>query len=107
LQNPKSPAYSALEIAVQSQEFDIILHPVMKRLIDVKWQQFGRKGAVFNLCLNLLYAILWTILAVTSPTEGDQLYFPWSRNAWRLVISVIVCLMTIDEIRKQITGIDI
>ena len=105
MQDPKSPAYSALEIAVQNHEFDIILHPVMKRFIDVKWQQFGRTGAVSNLCFNLLYAIMWTILAVTSPTEGDELYLPWSRKAWRLVISVLLCLMTINEIRKQITGI--
>lgn len=105
LQDPKSPAYSALEIAVQNQEFDIILHPVMKRLIDVKWQQFGRNGAVSNLGLNLLYAILWTILGVTSTTDGDELYLPWSRKAWRLVLSGIVCLMTVDEVRRQITGI--
>ncbi|XP_028395796.1 transient receptor potential cation channel subfamily V member 3-like [Dendronephthya gigantea] len=104
LQDPKSPAYSALEIAVQNQEFDIILHPVMKRLIDVKWQQFGRNGAVSNLGLNLLYAILWTILGVTSTTNGDELYLPWSRKAWRLVLSGVVCLMTIDEVRRQITG---
>ena len=104
LQDPKSPAYSALEIAVQNQEFDIVLHPVMKRLIDVKWQKFGRQGAVSSLCLNMLYAILWTILAVTSPLQGDELYLPWSRKAWRLVISGIVCLMTIDEIRRQVTG---
>ena len=77
----------------------------MKRLIDVKWQKFGRQGAVSNLGLNLIYAILWTILAVTSPKDGDELYLPWSRKAWRLVISVVVCLMTIDEIRKQVTGI--
>lgn len=76
----------------------------MKRLIDVKWQQFGRKGAIINLGLNLLYAIMWTVLAVTSTTDGQNLYLPWSENVWRLVVSIIVCLMTTDEIRRQITG---
>ena len=76
----------------------------MKRLIDVKWQQFGRKGAVSNLSLNLLYALLWTIFAVMSPARGEEFYTPWSRNIWKLVIFGIVCLMTVDEIRRQITG---
>ena len=76
----------------------------MKRLIDVKWQQFGRKGAVSNLSLNLLYALLWTIFAVMSPAQGEEFYTPWSRNVWKLVIFGIVCVMTVDEIRKQITG---
>lgn len=104
LQDPKSPAYTALEIAVQHQEFDIILHPVMQRLILVKWQKFGRLWAITDLAMNLVYAILWSVLAVTSPIDGKELYLPWSEKAWRLAIFVIVCLMTLDEIRRQITG---
>ena len=102
--DPKSPAYSALEVAVQNQEFDIILHPVMQRLIFIKWQKFGKFGATKDLVINLLYAVLWTVLAVSTPTHGDSFYIPLKANAWRLMISILVCLLTIDEIRKQLTG---
>ncbi|XP_046860869.1 transient receptor potential channel pyrexia-like isoform X4 [Xenia sp. Carnegie-2017] len=104
LEDPKSPAFSPLEIAVHNQEFDVILHPVMKRLVDVKWQQFGRHEAICNFVINILYAVLWTILAVTSPADANALYLPWLKNSWRIALSMIVCLMTLDEIRRQVTG---
>ena len=104
LKEQKTPARTPLEIAVQNERFDIIMHPVMQRLIAVKWKMYGKRGAVWDLVLNLVYTILWTVLAVTLPKHGRDLYLPIGKNSWRLVIGILLVIFTIMEIRKQIIG---
>ena len=104
LKEQKTPARTPLEIAVQNERFDIIMHPVMQRLIAVKWKMYGKWGAVQDLVLNLLYTILWTILAVSLPKQGRDLYLPIAENSWRLVIGILLVIYTIVEIRKQVIG---
>ncbi|XP_028405932.1 uncharacterized protein LOC114528470 isoform X2 [Dendronephthya gigantea] len=102
LKEEKTPARTPLEIAVQNERFDIIMHPVMQRLIGVKWQCYGKWGAVQDLALNLIYTTLWTLLAITLPKYGRDLYIPIGPNSWRLVVGIFLILLTIVEIRKQI-----
>ena len=104
LKDQKTPARTPLEIAVQNERFDIILHPVMQRLIGVKWQMYGKWGAVQDLVLNLVYTILWTAIGVTLPKYGRDLYLPIRENVWRLTIGVLLILLTFVEIRKQVTS---
>ena len=101
LKEQKTPARTPLEIAVQNERFDIIMHPVMQRLIGVKWNMYGKWGAILDLVINLLYTILWTVLAVTLPNYGRDLYLPLGKNSWRLVIDIMIIFFTILEIRKQ------
>jgi hypothetical protein len=102
LTEQKTPARTPLEIAVQNERFDIIMHPVMQRLIAVKWQMYGKWGAILDLVVNLVYTILWTVLAVTLPRHGRDLYIPLTTNIWRLFIVGILVLLTLVEIKKQI-----
>ena len=102
LQEEQTHARTPLEIAVQNERYDVVMHPVMRRLIGVKWQIYGKWGAILDLVLNLIYTILWTVLAVTLPKHGRDLYIPLKSNVWRLVIVFILILLTLVEIRKQI-----
>ena len=104
LTEKKTPARTPLEIAVQNERFDIIMHPVMQRLISVKWKMYGKWGAILDLVINLVYTILWTVLAVTLPKHGRDLYLPVGEKSWRLVIGILLMFLTILEIRKQIIG---
>ena len=104
LKEKKTPARTPLEIAVQNERYDIIMHPVMQRLIAVKWKMYGKWGAVMDLVLNLVYTILWTVLAVTLPMYGRDLYLPIEKKSWRLVIGILLVVFTVWEIRKQIIG---
>ena len=102
LKEEKTPARTPLEIAVQNERFDIIMHPVMQRLIAMKWQIYGKWGAVLDLVVNLVYTILWTVFAVTLSRHGRDLYFPITSNIWRVIIDIFLILLTLVEIRKQI-----
>ena len=57
-----------------------------------------------DLVLNLMYTILWTVEGVTMPRHGYELYHPPEENIWRLIISGILILCTLMEIKKQVTS---
>ena len=57
-----------------------------------------------DLALNLTYTILWTVESVTMPRRGYQLYLPPKENISRLIISGIIILFTLMEIKKQVTS---
>lgn len=105
LEDKKSGARTPLEVAIQTQQFDIVMHPVMQRLVYIKWQKFGRQGAWLDLATNLLFSILWTVLGVTMPHDADKLYKPLQECWWRLVLAILVMFLTFVEIFKQIASI--
>ena len=72
----RNKARSPLEVAIQYEQYSIVMHPVMKRLINVKWEFFGKKGAQVDLVVNVVVAFVWTILGITMPLQADQLYWP-------------------------------
>jgi hypothetical protein len=104
LNETPSPARTPLEVAVENNRLDVIMHPVIRRLISVKWRVFGKLGGIGALLLNLLYATLWTIMAVTIPTTKEDAYFPLPDKIWRWIIAVIIAILTIYEIVQQISG---
>lgn len=57
----KTYARSPLEVIVQYQQFDLIMHPVFQRLLSVKWRLFGKRGSIQMLALNFFYTLLWTV----------------------------------------------
>jgi len=87
-------AKSPLEAIVEHQQIDLILHPVITRLIDVRWQQFGRRVAWWNLLLNVLYVVIWTVVAVYVPWYiRPQYSFP--QDGARIAFLVIGTLFSV------------
>ena len=97
-------ATAPLVEAVQHNQFELIMHPVFQRLINVKWEKFGKTGAWMSLIVNIIFAILWTLLAVTQPLDASQHYTPLSSQWWRLSVEIVVILLTINEIRIQVVN---
>ena len=84
--------------------FDVIMHPVMRKLIAVKWKIYGKRGAIIDMAFNLLYTILWTIESVTMPRHGHELFNPIHEQAWRLTLHAVIFLFTLMEIKKQVAS---
>ena len=72
------------------------MHPVILRLIAIKWQLFGKYHSIINTAFNLLYTLLWTTLGVTLPkTKVKNYYTPMSDNVWRIVLEIMCCGMSL------------
>ena len=95
-------AKTALEVIVQLKQFDLIMHPVIQRLIAVKWNYFGKRGAWWQVITNLFFVILWTVLGVTTPYKANELFDPIEKKWWRVVIGSLALLMTLNFIRQEV-----
>ncbi|XP_076824504.1 uncharacterized protein LOC143470330 isoform X2 [Clavelina lepadiformis] len=97
-------AKNPLEVIVQYRQLELIMHPVIKRLIDVKWEQFGRRTAIIHLVQNFVFNLIWTILGVGVPWYvRNQYNFP--QDAWRVVLLVLGCCMTLYFVVLEIKEI--
>lgn len=95
-------AKTALEVIVQHKQFDLIMHPVIQRLIAVKWNYFGKRGAWIQVITNLFFVMLWTVLGVTSPSKANEFFHPIEKKWWRIVLGILAVLMTLNFIRQEI-----
>ena len=79
---------------MEEQQFSIIMHPVMQRLIEVKWKWFGKIGACFYFFINLIFCIIWTVLLCTLPRYAKEIHqFPQSIH--HIVFDVVILLILI------------
>jgi len=90
---------TALKLAVQLQEFDVIMHPVMQQLIKQKWNLFGKWGAVIGASIHLSYILIWTFLAIFLPRNG--VYYG-EGTEWKIFLEILGVLLTLYFILKQI-----
>ena len=75
-------------------KLELITHPAIQTLVEVKWNLFGKKTCVYNVIKNLLYAIIWSVLGISIPRSGNY-YLPLKKHAWRMVFEIIGILMTL------------
>lgn len=92
---------SPLQAVVEMSCYELIMHPIFQRLIEVKWGFFGMR-AWLGIFLNVLLALAYTILGVTHPSDVDNYYYPLDKNGWRIPFEAAVVFLTFNEIRKEI-----
>ena len=74
-------AKSPLEVAVEMQQYELLLHPVMKELIRMKWKKFANFSALKSITVNFALVIFWTVLMCTRPTDDTKTYAS-NRKYW-------------------------
>ena len=86
-------AKSSLKVAVEEHQFSIIMHPVMQRLIEAKWNWFGKIGACVHFAINLFFCITWTVLLCTLPDNVNKLHSSLPQDSYHIVLEVLVVLI--------------
>ncbi len=75
-------------------ELDLLCHPVVQRLLELKWKEYGHQMAWFYLAINSLYVILWSVLAyVASATKSPFAVEP--QNYWKIVLLGLAVILTV------------
>lgn len=92
-----------MEVVVQHKQFDLIMHPILQRLIKIKWQHYGKRGAWMQVIMGFIFVVLWTVFGVTTSVNGSHNYTPVNQNWWRILIGGLAFLLTLNEIRREIS----
>ncbi|XP_041483954.1 transient receptor potential cation channel subfamily A member 1-like isoform X2 [Lytechinus variegatus] len=89
------PARTVLQSIVLYNQLELIMHPVCRQLIEVKWQKFGRTGAFKQLAFNLLFILMWTVLACSLKNPFE---YTFPQDIWRLILEICGGILTIYQI---------
>lgn len=81
------------QCTLEFKHLDLIMHPVFRKLIDVKWRRFGKTRCLLQVALHVIFVIIWTIVGVTLPRDY-QYYQPIKERWWNVVLESIVVLWT-------------
>uniref|UniRef100_A0A8C7CKV6 Si:ch73-193i2.2 n=1 Tax=Oncorhynchus kisutch TaxID=8019 RepID=A0A8C7CKV6_ONCKI len=86
---------------VHQGKLDLIMHPVVLKLITVKWKLYGRLGAWILLLLNLLFIVSWTTVAISVSVIRDKkpYVFPEVRNVFGVVATLG---LTVVEVGREV-----
>ena len=101
-------AKTPLQEAVRYKQMDLVMHPVFKRLIQVKWEYFGKTGSMIQVVIQLLYCLLWTVLGITLPrtsVSSRSYYDPPSKYWWRIVLESLAVSITALFIWQEIAEV--
>ncbi|GAA6110425.1 transient receptor potential channel pyrexia [Tachysurus ichikawai] len=102
----RSEPTSPLEFIVHQGKLDLIMHPVVLKLISVKWNLYGRLGTWILLLLNILFIFSWTTVAISvsvSPEESKRYVFP--QDWWRVFVVMIALGLTVLEVYREVMEI--
>uniref|UniRef100_A0A667XAH7 Si:ch73-193i2.2 n=1 Tax=Myripristis murdjan TaxID=586833 RepID=A0A667XAH7_9TELE len=94
---------ASLEVIVQQGKFDLIMHPVVLKLIQVKWELYG---AWLLLILNFLFIVAWTTVAISVSVRRDASHrYLFPQDWWRVLVVVLALLLTMEEVLRELQDI--
>lgn len=74
---------------IESSNLDLIVHPTINCIIDIKWKKFGRIRAWIDLLLTAIYVAVWVTFGVWVPYNDRHKYdFTESADRFRLCLFV-------------------
>ena len=65
------------------------MHPVIQKVIDIKWRLFGRLETFRKFFITLIYLICWLVLAYTF-RDDRTFYTPWSSQGWKIAFEFLI-----------------
>ncbi|XP_074503582.1 transient receptor potential cation channel subfamily V member 6 isoform X6 [Sebastes fasciatus] len=102
ISEPTSP----LEVVVHQGKLDLIMNPVFLKLIQVKWNLYGRLGAWLLLILNFLFNVSWTTVAISVSVHRDSPHrYVLPQDWWRVLLMVLALLLTLEEVLREVQDI--
>ncbi|CAF0738544.1 unnamed protein product [Brachionus calyciflorus] len=93
---------SILELIVEQYDSELISHPVIKKLIQYKWNNYCCFWPVIKFIFDLLFCVAWNLWSVLIPYHERHIYNLPQEN-WRIILFVFGILGVIIIITFEIT----
>lgn len=89
----ESLAKSTLDVITSYSDINLIMHPVIKTSLSVKWDLFGRKDTIRKLVITIMYIVCWiTVQFVFTSSHKDS---GLSEYGWELTLEIIIIILTL------------
>ncbi|KAI6651977.1 Transient receptor potential channel pyrexia-like [Oopsacas minuta] len=91
-----------LDSIVQFKRFELVLHPIFRKLLKVKWRMYGRAFAIFQLIFYLINLTFWSLFAIHPPKQEKYIY-NLPTDIWRIVVGFLCFAFLFFQIVEEIT----
>ena len=91
-----------LDSIVQSNRFELIVHPVIRRLLKIKWRMYGRAFAIFQTLFYLVNLCFWSLFTIY-PNKQDKYNYHLPRDIWRIAVDFICLGFLLFQIIEEFT----
>ena len=78
-----------------------IRHPVIRKMLETRWQMFARTWDVVNIVFRLMFFLLWTAWIWSVSWENKHKY-TWPSDWWRALLPLQASLSLIWEVKIEI-----
>jgi len=96
-------ARTPMQVVIQGKQMNLLLHPVFRRLLQVKWNHFARNRHMWHLLGQFMFVLLWSIVAISTPTASVSEYSqPFSKTWWRVILESFAVLATLIFIIQEL-----
>ena len=89
---------AALYVIAAYEDINLIMHPTIQTCVERKWRQVGRKDAVWQLILALIYSACWTVLIGTFG-KNNYIYHDgqghWDKYGWKVIFEICVVALPV------------
>ncbi|XP_060072617.1 transient receptor potential cation channel subfamily V member 3-like [Ylistrum balloti] len=99
--DPNGETQIPLQVAVNYKQFDLLMHLVFSRLINIMWVRFARWRAYLQFFLNFVYILLWSVLGVMVE-YNERHHYILPDHWWRIVLLVACIAFTIYQVVEEI-----
>eukprot|EP01135_Chromosphaera_perkinsii_P004323 Nk52_evm15s277 gene=Nk52_evmTU15s277 len=90
---------SALQEIVKNNALNLVVHPVVNRLVDMKWKQFAKSAVVKRSLGYMLLVTLWTITAIFVPRDERSSI---TSQLWSFPIQIVAIVMLVVTVCHEI-----
>ena len=90
-----------LTLIVDTSNLDLIVHPVIVRLIKVKWEEFTRYRSFIDLLLTFVNIIIWNLIGALYGPFDQRYFYKFPQDGWKVFLFVagsfgVIVLVTIE-----------
>ncbi|XP_047134098.1 uncharacterized protein LOC100209684 isoform X1 [Hydra vulgaris] len=93
-----------LEMITIYDEYDLIMHPVIQTMLEVKWKKLGRFITLRQLFILFIYLSCWMVLAYLFDPSGIY-YKPLKVKGWKIILEIIIIAAAVFFFYEDVTRI--
>ncbi|XP_065890691.1 transient receptor potential channel pyrexia-like isoform X2 [Dysidea avara] len=96
----RSSCLTPLQEIVYKQRYDLLTHPVIRKLLEVKWRMIGWISFAFHSVQNLVFLAVWTTFILVPVDKKHRYDLP--SDLWRIFVLVVATVTFIQQVMEEL-----